>query len=167
MAVDTQQLQGFDDLIAKLRDIPQAMRKRVLRNALAAGGRLVRDSARAAAPVLQQPVPYRTAGLLRRAVVVRTSKQARQRGDVGVFVNVRPAKGAKYRGREIVRASARGARSKTDPFYWRFVEFGTRKMAARPFLGTSAARLPQALAIFQQQVGGWISRLNVSGRVQP
>lgn len=156
MAVDTQQIRGFDDLAAKLREIPKAMRKRVLRNALAAGGRLVRDTARANAPVLQASVPYRTPGLLRKQIVVRTSKVARRAGDLGVFVNVRPAK-----------SGERGAKSRLDPFYWRFVNFGTKKMAARPFLSNAAGRLPAALAVFQEQVGRWIARVNTTGKVQP
>lgn len=169
MGVDTQQIRGFDDLAAKLRAIAPALRRRVLRNALAAGARLVRDDARRAAPVLVNPaqVPYRTPGLVRSQIVVRTSKEARRKGDVGVFVNVRPAKGAKYRNGAQVRASQRGARSKNDPFYWRFLEFGTRKMAARPFLKPAAGRLPQALSIFQQQVGRWMEKTNASGRVTP
>ena len=156
MAVDTQQIRGFDDLAAKLREIPKAMRKRVLRNALAAGARLVRDSARAAAPVLQGSAPYRTPGTLKKAISVRTSKVARRSGDVGVFVNVRPAK-----------SGARGAKGKTDPFYWRFVQFGTAKMAARPFLNAGANRLPAALAVFQEAVGKWIAKTNATGRVTP
>jgi HK97 gp10 family phage protein len=169
MAVDTVQVKGFDELAAKLRAIVPAMRKRVLRNALAAGARLVRDDARRNAPVLVNPsqVPYRTPGLVKRSIVVRTSKEARRRGDVGVFVNVRPAKGAKYSGGRQVRASQRGAKSKNDPFYWRFLEFGTNKMAARPFLKPAAGRLPQALTIFQQQVGNWFAKVNASGRVAP
>lgn len=156
MVVDTQQIQGFDDLAAKLREIPKALRKRVLRNALAAGGRLVRDAARASAPVLQAPTPYRTLGLLKKQIVVRTSKASRRAGDVGVFVNVRPAK-----------SGQRGAKSRTDPFYWRFVNFGTKKLAARPFLTNAAARLPAALTIFQEQVGRWIAKTNLTGKVQP
>lgn len=156
MAVDTEQIKGFDDLAAKLREIPKAMRTRVLRNALAAGGRLVRDAAKANAPVLQGTAPYRTPGLLKKSIVVRTSKRDRRSGDVGVFVSVRPAK----RGQ-------RGAKSPNDPFYWRFVNFGTKKMAARPFLTNAAARLPAALAVFQAQVGKWIAKTNATGKVQP
>jgi HK97 gp10 family phage protein len=179
MAVDTQQIRGFDDLAAKLREIPKALRKRVLRNALAAGARLVRDAARASAPVLQQSVPYRTPGLVRKSIVVRTSKAARRAGDVGVFVNVRPARGAKSRRLQVFTnrkrlvsraplvAAHAGARRKTDPFYWRFLEFGTKKMAARPFLSTAASRLPAALAVFQDQVGRWIAKTNATGQIQP
>jgi hypothetical protein len=50
---------------------------------------------------------------VRNAISVRTSKRDRREGNVGVFVNVRPAK-----------AGARGAKSRQDPFYWRWLEFG-------------------------------------------
>lgn len=179
MAADTQEIRGFDELAAKLRAITPALRKRVLRNALAAGARLVRDEARAAAPVLSKPVPYRTTGLVKKSIVVRTSKVARKAGDVGVFVNVRPAKGAKFRTttsrlfgvrvrtRTQTGASQRGARSRLDPFYWRFLEFGTAKMRARPFLRRGVSKLPQALGVFQSQVGKWFNQTNASGQVVP
>lgn len=169
MAVDTQQIRGFDDLAAKLREIPRQLQRSVLRKALAAGGRLVRDEARRNAPVLADPIkaPYRTPGTVKRAIVVRNSKIARKRGDVGVFVNVKPAPGAKFKtsttrllglkvkNRVQVRASERGAKSKTDPFYWRFLEFGTKKMPARPFLRKGAEKLPEALNVFTAQLTKW------------
>lgn len=69
-----------------------------------------------------------------------------------MFVNVRPAK-----------KGARGAKSKTDPFYWRFVEFGTRFFKPNiglQFLQRSADRLPQALEVFIREVGPQINKLN-------
>lgn len=147
---------GFEQLAQRLREIAPAMRKRVLRNALAAGGRLVRDEARRHPPVLRAAVPYRTAGLVRKSIVVRTSKIARRAGDVGVFINVRPAK-----------AGLRGARSKSDPYYWRWLEFGTVKMRATPFLKPAASRLQGAVPIISAAVGRWIDKINASGRVVP
>ena len=90
MGVDTQYLKGFDDLASKLREIPNQLRRRVVRNALAVGGRIVRDEARRNAPVLKVRNPYRATGTLRNAIRVRTSKVARSEGNVGVFVNVKP-----------------------------------------------------------------------------
>lgn len=151
-------IEGFDELAKKLRELVPAMRKRVIRNALSAGARLVRDDAKRNAPVLSASVnaPYRKPGTLRSAIRVRSSKQARRVGDIGVFVNVKPAK-----------TGMRGAKSKTDPFYWRFVEFGTRKMSARSFLRPAAEKLDDALAIFQTQVGRWIEKVNATGKVTP
>ena len=151
-------LEGFDELAKKLREIVPAMRKRVVRNALAAGARLVRDEARRNAPVLQlkNASPYRAAGTVKKAISARVSKVARRAGDIGAFVNVRPAK-----------AGQRGSKSPRDSFYWRFLEFGTRKMAKREFLKPAAAKLPAALEIFKTQVGRWLDKLNDGGKVQP
>jgi HK97 gp10 family phage protein len=174
-------VEGFKELADKLRAITPALRKRVIRNALAAGAREVRDEAKRRAPVLSASIkaPYRKPGTVRDAIRVRSSKVARRAGDIGVFVNVVPAKGAKFkttttrvlglkvRQRKQVRASGRGAQSPTDPFYWRFLEFGTRKMAARSFLQPGAAKLGQALQIFQSKVGQWFEKTNATGKVIP
>lgn len=184
MAVE--HIEGLDHLLAQLKALPKAMRTRVLRNALAAGARPVRDRAKRAAPVLSaasaKAAPYRKPGTVRDAISVRTSKAAKQAGNVGVFVNVRPAKGATYRtetlrsrllGVKVKRstlksASQRGAKSRNDPFYWRFIHFGTKKLAARPFLKIAAdAELPNALKIFTTQVQRWVEKVNTSGKVAP
>lgn len=126
---------GIPELKAALRAIPDKLRKQALRNSLAAGARVVRDDARRNAPVLAASDPAvkqgrRKPGTLKKAIVVRTSKIARKAGDVGVFVNVRPAKGALIRGGKVVRAKQRGANSPNDPYYWRWVEFGRQARAA-------------------------------------
>lgn len=188
MADEIVQLTGFDDLATKLRAITPALRKRVIRNALAAGGRLVRDEARRNAPVLQlsgaMRAPYRKAGTVKKAISVRTSKRDRRDGNIGVFVNVKPAKGAN-----------KGAKSRTDPFYWQWLEFGwtpangprkgraaaqgrrarraatkagaARQIPGRQFLRSGVRRLPDALRIFQSAVGTWIDKTNASGKVNP
>lgn len=145
---------GIPDLRAALMGVVPKLRVRALRNALAAGARLVRDEAKAATPVLAAPIRrkgivVRNPGTLRKAISVRTSKLARKRGDVGVFVNVRPAK-----------RGARGANSPTDPFYWRFVEFGTKFAAARPFLIAGTKRLGDALQVFIARIGPAIDKIN-------
>lgn len=145
---------GLPDLKRALLEIPEKLRKRALRNALAAGARVIRNDARRLAPVISATDSavrrgVRAPGTLRNAISVRTSKIARRKGDVGVFVNVRPAPKA-----------ARGARSSRDPFYWRFVEFGTRTAAPRPFLQPAAQRLAQALEIFKAKIGPAIAKLN-------
>lgn len=166
-------IEGLDQIIAALRSLPDKLRKRALRNALAAGARIVRDAARADAPVLKKPSRYRKAGTVRNAIVVRTSKRDKANGDVGVFVNVKPAKGAKYKttttkvlgikfkGKKLIRASQRGAKSDSDPFYWRWIEFGTKKMSPRPFLREGAQHLPEALRAIESSLGPAIQKLNV------
>lgn len=121
----TVKVEGFDELAAKLRALAPAMRKRVLRNALAAGARLVRDEAKRAAPVLKPGTrtPYRKAGTVRDAIKVRTSKDDRKDGNVGVFVNVKPLKKSAIRGFKSAGGGS-GYKNPDDPFYWRWLEFG-------------------------------------------
>lgn len=147
---------GLPDFRAALRAVPEKLRKRALRNALAAGARIVRDDARRNAPVLQvsgeRQYPTRKPGTVRRAISVRTSKQARRAGDVGVFINVRPAKGAN-----------RGGKNPNDPFYWRFLEFGTAKYKTGQgdgFLRGAAKRLPDALEAFKRALQPAIDKIN-------
>jgi HK97 gp10 family phage protein len=168
---------GIPDLKAALASVVPKLRRQALRNALAAGARIIRDDARRRAPVLQPTLraPYRKPGTVRSAISVRTSKAATRSGDVGVFVNVRPAKGAKTKTlrsnvfgvkvsrRVVTRGSQRGAKSPNDPFYWRFLEFGTKKMSARAFLQPAAGLLGAALDKFKSVIGPQIERLNKKG----
>ena len=160
MAGEVVRIEGLDNLKRKLAEVPKAMRKRVLRNALAAGAREVRDVAKRNAPVMtlgtSLKAPYRKPGTVKQAIRVRTSKADRRAGDVGVFVNVRPAK-----------SGQRGAKTPNDPFYWRFLEFGTKKMPARPFLQRATSALPKALTIFQERIAKWINETDRAGQVIP
>jgi hypothetical protein len=55
----------------------------------------------------------RTAGLIKRRVSIRRSNIDKKEGNIGVFVNVKPAK-----------KENRGAKSRLDPFYWSFINHG-------------------------------------------
>lgn len=164
----TATVEGIDKLKAALNGLPDKLRKKVLLSALRKGAAIVRKAARDATPVLQETVPYRTKGLLRKRLMVRVSRESKAQGNVGVFVNVRPAEGTKYvkhnilgaKYRTVKRASQRGARSPLDPFYWRFVEFGTKKMRGRNFMQAGANALPQALEVFEREAIPAIEKFN-------
>jgi len=145
---------GLEDMRQQLQSIAPKLRVRAIRNALAAGARLVRDEAKRRAPVLSSatPVPYRTPGTVKRAISVRTSKTARRAGDVGVFINVRPLK-----------RQERSGKNPRDPFYWRFLEFG-KHMRARAFLRPAAERLQDALAKIVATLGPAVEKLNRRGQ---
>lgn len=166
--MSSQTVQGADDVKRALRELPDKLRRRMLRNALAAGARVVRDAAKQAAPVLASDTPTRSAGLVRDRIKVRTSKRDKRDGNVGVFVNVQPAK------------SGRGARSKTDPYYWQWLEFGrsagmTRRriaggkrvavrvgaIAPMRFLGDAGGAMQStALPKIEANLGRAVQRLN-------
>lgn len=164
---------GIPDLREALRGIVPKLRVRALANALRAGARVVQKAARGATPVISPAAlavrkGYRKPGTVQKAISVRTSKVARRAGDVGVFVNVRPAKGAQFRTttsgglkvRRQVRASQRGARSPNDPFYFRFINWGTKYIRPFKFLEKGAEQLPAALAVFVSKLPAIIEKLN-------
>lgn len=170
-------ISGLPDLKKQLALIAPKLRVRALRQALAAGARVVRDAARRATPVISLASPavrrgVRKPGTVRDALTVRTSKLARRRGDVGVYVNVKPAAGTRFRTstsrvlglklktRTQTRASQRGANSPNDPFYWRFINFGTRKLGGRRFMERGAQQLQQALQVFYSKMPAIFDKLN-------
>lgn len=169
---------GVPAIVQRLKGIPRDLRRGNLRNALAAGGRVIRDDARRAAPVLaavkvrKSGQVVRKPGTLRNAIVVRTSKRSRAAGNVGVFVNIKPAKGAKFKTRRtkvlgitrkqrvMVRKSARGADNPNDPYYWRFQEFKTVKGGDVGFLRGAVSKFPEALAAVERSLKRVVDRLN-------
>ena len=163
----TVKIAGIDEMKRALDALPEKLRRKALVKPMKLAMKVVLDAAQQAVPILATPSPYRTAGLLKKRLTTRVSKASRQAGDVGVFVNIRPAAGAKYKtiggARTKVKNSQRGATSKTDPYYWRWVEFGTRKMGKRPFLTPAAGKLPEVLAVFEREVIPAIEALNKPG----
>lgn len=157
------EVKGLDELKAALQQMPDRIRKRAVGKALRAAGRVIRDEARARVPILSEPSKNRRPGVLKRAIAVRRSKIAARQRLVGVFINVRPLKSVLAGTKSATRKAELGpvgANNPNDPFYWRFVEFGTRKMRARPFLADAAKKLPQAADVFIGIASEEISRLN-------
>ena len=151
----TAELHGVDELKRALEQVPDKLKRKGLLKGLRLAGNVVRDAARRAAPLLQEPTPYRKRGTVRRAIVVRTSKTARKSGDLGVYIGVRPLRGARTR-----TLGASGPKNPNDPFYWRYLEFGTKKMAKRPFLAVGARKLEQAAAVFMREATSAINQIN-------
>ena len=143
---------GIPDCKEALLALVPKLRKRILRNALASGARVYRDDAKRLTPILKTRSKYRNVGTVRNAIKVRTSKQSTRRGDVGVFVNVRPAKGGQ-----------RGAKNPNDPFYWRFLEFGTTKMSGRRFLTNATKKTTEVLAKITASLVKSLEKINTPG----
>lgn len=139
---DSIRIDGLDDAIAALRELPRRLRLAAYRKALRAAGNVIKADARRRAPVLggvakgraasRGVVRSRIPGLVRDSITVKASRIARKRGDVGVYVTVRRLSKA-----QITAGKAAGfaaGRNPRDPFYFRFLEQGTKKMRARQFL---------------------------------
>jgi HK97 gp10 family phage protein len=120
---DTPNLTGFKELAAALRELPQRVAKNGLRAAVGAGAAVIRKEARLRAP--------KDSGEMTKDIQIK-----RERGAAGgdtfvarysVFVLSGKKSRLKGKKRNIQR----------DSYYWKFVEFGTSKMAAQPFLRPS------------------------------
>ena len=125
---ETFKIEGLAELGKALRELPARVARNGLRVSVYAGAKVVRDEARARAPKAaqslgpNQPPP----GTLKRSVIMKHIPELSSLTRQTFFVTVRHGK--KYR-----KQGKKGNLSQ-DAWYWRFVEFGTRKMRARPFL---------------------------------
>ena len=121
-------VEGLAELAKALRELPDKVAKNGLRVSVYAGAKVIRDEARMRAPkaaeVLgpNQPPP----GTLKRSVIMKQIPELSSLTRQTFFVTVR-------HGKKFRKQGKKGNLSQ-DAWYWRFVEFGTRKMRARPFL---------------------------------
>jgi HK97 gp10 family phage protein len=156
-------LEGIDELKRALASLPAKIRVKAIRSALRDAAKVIQKDARGRAPVLATATPRRRPGTIKRRIMVRNSKVARQRGDEGVFVSVKPL----TRG-DAKKLGKRGSTNPNDPYYWWWQEFGYRprgkKAAAVPgkkFLTTAAqSKGAEAIATFMRQAIPRINALN-------
>ncbi len=106
----TQQIQvrGLRELNRELKALPDKLKKKAVRRAIAAGAKIVQKDAKTNAP--------RRTGALRRAIAVRSTPSRSQPNLVRSSVFVRTA------GNRSKATIKRGE----DPHYWKFQEFGWR-----------------------------------------
>lgn len=115
---------GLNELERELKLLSKAESNQVKRKATRAGARVIRDEIRKRAP--------ENTGVLKRNVVVAGAKGTT---DSGIMVRSKGKKG-----------------SKQNAFYWRFLELGTSKMAAIPFIrpGYQASEEPASKAAISE-----------------
>lgn len=119
--------EGMDELRAALRDFAPKEVNNLLRNTVHGVAGVVRDGVRKRAPV--------DTGTLRKAITA-----VRRRGKPGQPIS------------DVIAKHGDGA--KYDAFYWRFLEFGTSKMMARPFIVPTVERFrPEMPRIYREEFG--------------
>jgi len=137
---------GIEDMRKAVEELSSDLRRKVVRAA-------IRDALK---PVLQRArglVAVRTGFLLSR-IAVRNSKIFNGRdGTIGGYVGVPSRK--RMRGR-LPRLTITGS----NPYYYKFLEQGTRKMKARPFLRPAGQMLHESLEIFQARLKERIDKAN-------
>lgn len=132
----TKPIQGLDGVLKKMRAIGPALAKKGARTALRKGANIVRDDAKRRVPVGEPAVHIRD------EIEVRFSSRTFKRtGDVMFRVGVKGG-AKKYVDEKKNRRLGRVGKDYEgggSVYYWRFVEFGTVKMAARPFMRPALA----------------------------
>lgn len=132
MAENLVRIEGLQELQRKLLELPRKIAGRSMRSALMSGAKPIKVRAR-------QLVPKDT-GFLEEAIIQYPVKRSEHEytDQVRVGVRKRVRKGAKLSKRykaALGRARRRSSRQQsTTPKYWRYLEFGTSRMGARPFL---------------------------------
>jgi HK97 gp10 family phage protein len=126
--MELQHIKGLSELSAALKELPLRIARNALRQSVARGAVVIRDEAKAKAPVSSGPsAPGDTLpGTLKRSIVIKHDRERSTPTSQTYVVAVRHGKQYRNQGKK-------GNRSQ-DAYYWRWVEFGTVKMSARPFM---------------------------------
>lgn len=120
---DLVRVEGMSDIARNLKLLPEKLQAMHLKRAVASGAILVRNEARSRVPV--------DTGVLRKSVITKYANEQSSRQKKTYIVTVR--RGKKYQ-RVKAKRGGKTVEINMDAFYWRFVEFGTQKMAPQPFM---------------------------------
>ena len=124
-------IEGLSQIHKALSELGRNVSNKIAVKAMREGGKIVREQARQNAPVLSQSTPYRRAGTLKKAI--KSSTKVLKNGKIGTVIRVKTLT-TKQIETFKVRSGKKGALNPKDPYYWRFLEFGTSKMSAKPFM---------------------------------
>jgi HK97 gp10 family phage protein len=108
----TMDIQGLDELVKKMRELSPKLARNGLRAAVNAGAQVVKKEAASRVPV--------DTGALKRAVYAKQIRELSGDTQQTFYVAVRQGRRERAKNR--------------DGWHWRFIEFGTKSMPARPFL---------------------------------
>lgn len=131
MAISSFELKGVDELVERLKTISRETQTKSGRRALSKGAVVIRKQARENASRLDDPD---TKNAIWRNIAIRWAGKRYRRSNkrelgyrVGVLGGARD-----YSAYGEIKTSSPNPGG--DTFYWRFLEFGTSKMRARPFM---------------------------------
>lgn len=137
-------IQGLDELNKKLKQLGNSkIAKRIARKAGRQAMNIVRDAARNAAKSIDDPS---TPEKIHKEIVVQGGK-SRNSNEIKMRVGVRGGARIPYTSNDDNRRAGRIGQSyqvEGKVFYWRFIEFGTSKMPAKPFMRPALEQNVQA-----------------------
>lgn len=122
-------IQGLERVTENLRHLAMNMQKKHARKASRKALKSVADSAKQNAKRLDDP---ETANKIYQNIAIRARKSS-NRQQVKTSVGV--LGGAKSPAKKVGELKGKGKKNRGgDTFYWRFLEFGTSRIAATPFM---------------------------------
>lgn len=122
-------VEGLEELERTLRELPDKVEKKVVSQALRKGLKPIQKEAKNLAPVLS--------GQLKKAIKIRAGK--RKKGQVSVNVII--------------------GDKDFQNFYPKFIEYGTSKLPANPFMRTAYAnKKAEAIGIIEIEIAAGIER---------
>jgi HK97 gp10 family phage protein len=123
-------MQGEAEILRKLRTLTDKAGLKAMRRALRKGANVVRDVARQNAKRIDDPV---SASDISRNIAVQAGGKRRERQYGGAVMRVGVKGGARYR-----KGGGEGLPG-GNTTHWRYLEFGTSKTKAQPFMRPAAA----------------------------
>lgn len=154
-------IHGLEALVASLKALPTELRGKPLQAGMRKGGNVIRDDAR-------HRVARGSGFLSQQIVVKRANAKSRRLAGIGpggeyFTVGVRTGKRAKYANTQRNKRLRRVGKAYEQSgwaYYWRFLEFGTKKMTANPFLTPAAeAKGPEAAQVIVDETMRAIDRI--------
>lgn len=173
-------IHGLPELEAKLKKLGnEKLIKNAARRSLQRGAAKIRDAARRNARQLDDP---KTANNIAKNITIQSGGMKRERRVKGAMMRVGVLGGAMSEKKRAAVASEKAKKGKRkkkssnapvkknsggDTWYWRLLEFGTSRMAAKPFMRKAMAQSSDAAvtAIAQSasvELDKEIAKLNVS-----
>lgn len=133
---------GVDELVKKLESLKYDMKKKGGRFALRKAAQVIRDQARRNAQALDDPA---SPEVIAKNITEKWNGRINKRtGDLGFRVGVLGGARDYSAHGEITTGKNASGNPGGDTFYWRFLEFGTEKSSARPFMRPAMEQSVQA-----------------------
>lgn len=159
------ELLGLDQAVATMKDLPTQLRRKATRAAGRKAAKVIADAAQAnALKIDRSETPLQIAA---NVAIQFATRHFKATGDVMFRVGVRGG-ARKYSNTKENRGKRRvGKRYAVDgsTFYWRFVEFGTSRTRARPFMRPALeANIGRATDVFVAELNRQLDRILKKGR---
>ena len=170
------EISGLKELMAQMSSYPEKLKKQALEPALVEITEQIKNKARALVPKdtgeLEKHIVAvpKTKGLSKhevaRAVIVRKSRKISAKSAFKSFVKVGKNGNLVFKGKlkgKNVRKTGGGKRVRVSAYYAHMVEYGTKKMSARPFMRPASkaveARANEIFAKHIEAVNNEINRM--------